>query len=229
MTPRLGIFRYLHIMNAPTKKKSVPCDRTRAQWQRRVYPGLPRALQFHKRSCGATARNCYRSRWSLRPRLRLPATDDRSARGISKLPRYEEPGTYSGKPTTFAGTPDPLVAAVAASIVGSGHPPTCGIVKTPPCRARGAKEKPADSAGRMVEFRVMVRKAGLEPACLAAPPPQDGVSASFTTSALPSKYSRYSGNAERNAPQGSTSSAHAVEMPGRVISKRAPRSGSLHN
>ena len=30
----------------------------------------------------------------------------------------------------------------------------------------------------------MVRKAGLEPACLSAPPPQDGVSANFTTSAL---------------------------------------------
>src|SRR6185312_199318 len=32
-------------------------------------------------------------------------------------------------------------------------------------------------------FPNLVRKAGLEPACLAAPPPQDGVSASFTTSA----------------------------------------------
>ncbi len=32
----------------------------------------------------------------------------------------------------------------------------------------------------------MVRKAGLEPACLSAPPPQDGVSANSTTSALPS-------------------------------------------
>ena len=31
----------------------------------------------------------------------------------------------------------------------------------------------------------MVRKAGLEPACLSAPPPQDGVSANSTTSALP--------------------------------------------
>ncbi len=30
----------------------------------------------------------------------------------------------------------------------------------------------------------MVRKAGLEPACLSAPPPQDGVSANSTTSAL---------------------------------------------
>jgi hypothetical protein len=29
----------------------------------------------------------------------------------------------------------------------------------------------------------MVRKAGLEPACLSAPPPQDGVSANSTTSA----------------------------------------------
>ena len=39
--------------------------------------------------CGATARHCYRSRWSLRSRLRLPATDACSARGISKLPRVE--------------------------------------------------------------------------------------------------------------------------------------------
>jgi hypothetical protein len=31
--------------------------------------------------------------------------------------------------------------------------------------------------------RTMVRKAGLEPACLSAPPPQDGVSANSTTSA----------------------------------------------
>jgi hypothetical protein len=31
---------------------------------------------------------------------------------------------------------------------------------------------------------MMVRKAGLEPACLSAPPPQDGVSANSTTSAL---------------------------------------------
>jgi hypothetical protein len=31
----------------------------------------------------------------------------------------------------------------------------------------------------------MVRKAGLEPAWLAPPPPQDGVSANSTTSALP--------------------------------------------
>ena len=30
----------------------------------------------------------------------------------------------------------------------------------------------------------MVRKGGLEPPCLSAPPPQDGVSANFTTSAL---------------------------------------------
>ena len=37
--------------------------------------------------CGATARICYRSRWSLRLRLRLPATGARSARGVSKLPR----------------------------------------------------------------------------------------------------------------------------------------------
>jgi hypothetical protein len=29
-----------------------------------------------------------------------------------------------------------------------------------------------------------VRKGGLEPPCLSAPPPQDGVSANFTTSAL---------------------------------------------
>jgi hypothetical protein len=29
----------------------------------------------------------------------------------------------------------------------------------------------------------MVRKGGLEPPCLSAPPPQDGVSANFTTSA----------------------------------------------
>ena len=33
----------------------------------------------------------------------------------------------------------------------------------------------------------MVRKAGLEPACLSAPPPQDGVSANSTTSALESR------------------------------------------
>ena len=33
----------------------------------------------------------------------------------------------------------------------------------------------------------MVRKAGLEPACLSAPPPQDGVSANSTTSALTQK------------------------------------------
>src|SRR5512146_2100310 len=32
-------------------------------------------------------------------------------------------------------------------------------------------------------FHAMVRKAGLEPACLSAPPPQDGVSANSTTSA----------------------------------------------
>ncbi len=38
---------------------------------------------------GATARICYRSRWSLRSRLRLPATDARSARGASQLPRKE--------------------------------------------------------------------------------------------------------------------------------------------
>ena len=31
--------------------------------------------------------------------------------------------------------------------------------------------------------RILVRKRGLEPLCLAAPPPQDGVSANFTTSA----------------------------------------------
>src|SRR5271166_1479011 len=31
----------------------------------------------------------------------------------------------------------------------------------------------------------MVRKGGLEPPCLSAPPPQDGVSANFTTSAQP--------------------------------------------
>src|SRR5215469_6268341 len=31
---------------------------------------------------------------------------------------------------------------------------------------------------------MMVRKGGLEPPCLSAPPPQDGVSANFTTSAL---------------------------------------------
>src|SRR6185437_15510167 len=30
----------------------------------------------------------------------------------------------------------------------------------------------------------LVRKGGLEPPCLSAPPPQDGVSANFTTSAL---------------------------------------------
>jgi hypothetical protein len=30
---------------------------------------------------------------------------------------------------------------------------------------------------------LMVRKGGLEPPCLSAPPPQDGVSANFTTSA----------------------------------------------
>jgi hypothetical protein len=34
----------------------------------------------------------------------------------------------------------------------------------------------------------MVRKGGLEPPCLSAPPPQDGVSANFTTSALRTKY-----------------------------------------
>ncbi len=33
----------------------------------------------------------------------------------------------------------------------------------------------------------MVRKGGLEPPCLSAPPPQDGVSANFTTSALKPK------------------------------------------
>src|SRR5271168_3157076 len=31
---------------------------------------------------------------------------------------------------------------------------------------------------------LLVRKGGLEPPCLSAPPPQDGVSANFTTSAL---------------------------------------------
>ena len=35
----------------------------------------------------------------------------------------------------------------------------------------------------------MVRKAGLEPACLSAPPPQDGVSANSTTSAPPTSAS----------------------------------------
>src|SRR6185437_12300786 len=38
----------------------------------------------------------------------------------------------------------------------------------------------------------LVRKAGLEPACLSAPPPQDGVSANSTTSAR-SKLCCYSG------------------------------------
>src|SRR5579864_856387 len=32
-------------------------------------------------------------------------------------------------------------------------------------------------------LNIMVRKGGLEPPCLSAPPPQDGVSANFTTSA----------------------------------------------
>jgi hypothetical protein len=31
--------------------------------------------------------------------------------------------------------------------------------------------------------KTLVRKGGLEPPCLSAPPPQDGVSANFTTSA----------------------------------------------
>ena len=35
-----------------------------------------------------------------------------------------------------------------------------------------------------IEAKELVRKAGLEPAWLAPPPPQDGVSASSTTSAL---------------------------------------------
>jgi hypothetical protein len=34
----------------------------------------------------------------------------------------------------------------------------------------------------------MVRKGGLEPPCLSAPPPQDGVSANFTTSALKNRF-----------------------------------------
>ncbi len=34
----------------------------------------------------------------------------------------------------------------------------------------------------------MVRKGGLEPPCLSAPPPQDGVSANFTTSALRNRF-----------------------------------------
>ena len=54
----------------------------------RGIPRLPRRVE-RSPSCGATARICYRSRWSLRSRLRLPATDARSARGVSKLPREE--------------------------------------------------------------------------------------------------------------------------------------------
>ncbi len=59
-----------------------------------LFPRLPSSTSpsgRNTRFCnpsGATARNCYRSRWSLRSRLRLPATDARSARGISKLPRF---------------------------------------------------------------------------------------------------------------------------------------------
>ncbi len=47
-------------------------------------------------------------------------------------------------------------------------------------RTTGAKFK------ILPKFRgiIMVRKGGLEPPCLSAPPPQDGVSANFTTSAL---------------------------------------------
>ena len=45
----------------------------------------------------------------------------------------------------------------------------------------------------------LVRKGGLEPPCLSAPPPQDGVSANFTTSALgettvSQKYSKEQGS-----------------------------------
>jgi len=36
--------------------------------------------------------------------------------------------------------------------------------------------------------RSLVRKRGLEPLCLSAPPPQDGVSANFTTSALKNRF-----------------------------------------
>ncbi len=49
----------------------------------------------HPSDCGATARICYRSRWSLRSRLRLPATDARSARGVSKLPRTERNNLFT--------------------------------------------------------------------------------------------------------------------------------------
>ncbi len=40
----------------------------------------------------------------------------------------------------------------------------------------------------------MVRKGGLEPPCLSAPPPQDGVSANFTTSAQHSRQKRRGGS-----------------------------------
>ncbi len=58
----------------------------RMWWQAR----RPEIVEAYEREvCGATARNCSRSRWSLQLRLRLPATDARSARGISKLPRMD--------------------------------------------------------------------------------------------------------------------------------------------
>src|ERR1700689_5539986 len=42
---------------------------------------------------------------------------------------------------------------------------------------------PTNQIMRKLNLESMVRKGGLEPPCLSAPPPQDGVSANFTTSA----------------------------------------------
>ncbi len=64
----------------------------------------------------------------------------------------------------------------------------------------------------------MVRKAGLEPACLSAPPPQDGVSANSTTSALPSfgteVHTRAATNHKlpKNVYRGNLSITNSVQM-----------------
>src|SRR6185312_5731733 len=56
---------------------------------------------------------------------------------------------------------------------------------------QGNEKTHATLSSMLLNLRNLVRKAGLEPACLAAPPPQDGVSASFTTSALTAHYSSF--------------------------------------
>src|SRR5579885_2074751 len=48
-----------------------------------------------------------------------------------------------------------------------------------------------DFVGPQGAMECLVRKGGLEPPCLSAPPPQDGVSANFTTSAQKTALRRY--------------------------------------